>query len=142
MEGENFVNKPVTIPNQEIEITSSRSSGAGGQHVNKTNTKITVRWNVKTSSAITDEQKERILEKLQHTLTNEGDLIIHSSTSRSQEQNKKLAIERLNNVINKALIVPKKRRATKISKSTHEKRLHSKARRSLTKKMRKVDYHD
>ncbi len=132
----------IIIPPHEIEITSSRSGGAGGQHVNKTNTRITLRWNVKNSAVLNDEEKERVLQKLQSSLTTEGDLIIHSSTSRSQDQNKRLALERLNYAVNKALQVPKKRHATKISKTAHEKRLQSKARHSLIKKMRKINYRD
>ncbi len=130
----------IIIPLHEIEITSSRSGGAGGQHVNKTNTRITVRWNAKNSVALDDEQKARVLEKLQSTLTTDGDLIIHSSESRSQEHNKKAALDRLNTIVNKALVVPKKRRATKISKTAHEKRLQSKARHSMIKKLRKANY--
>ena len=132
----------IIIPLHEIEITSSRSSGAGGQHVNKTNTRITVRWNVKNSAALNDEQKERVLQKLESSLTTEGDLIIHSSTSRSQDQNKRMALERLNYAVNQALHVPKKRRATKVSKTAHEKRLQGKARHSLIKKMRKVSLNE
>lgn len=79
----------IVIPSHELEITSSRAGGPGGQHVNKTSTRISIRWNIKTTNALTDEQKERVLEKLQSHLTTQGDLIIHSSESRSQFQNKK-----------------------------------------------------
>src|ERR1700733_137095 len=89
----------ITIPEHELEITASRSGGAGGQHVNKTDTKITVRWNIKNSSALTDEQKERVLEKLQPRITEDGDLIIHNSESRSQQQNKKNALNNLAAII-------------------------------------------
>lgn len=130
------MNHDITIPEHEIEITASRSGGAGGQHVNKTSSRITVRWNVKNSSVLTDEQKARVLEKLQSRLTTEGDLIIHNSTSRSQQHNKKMALAQLEREVRKALHVPKKRMATRMSKAVKEARLQSKARRSAIKKFR------
>lgn len=124
------------IPEHEIEIISSRSGGAGGQHVNKTNTRITLRWNIKNTSILSAEQKERVLEKLQPQLTIDGDLIIHKSETRSLEQNKKLALTQLHHILNNALMVPKKRIATKISKHTKQVRAQSKARHSVLKKLR------
>jgi ribosome-associated protein len=131
-----FINHTIAIPEQELEITASRSGGAGGQHVNKTDTKITIRWNIKNSSALTQEQKQRIAEKLQSRITEDGDLIVHNSESRSQGQNKKNALNNLAAIIRGALHVAKKRIATKIPKALKEARLKSKAHRSTTKKMR------
>jgi len=124
------------IPEHEIEITASRSGGAGGQHVNKTNSRITVRWNVKNSMVLTEEQKANIVQNLRSSLTNDGDLIIHSSTSRSQQHNKQLALANLARIVRKALYVPKKRIATNVSRSTKESRLRSKSQRSTIKKLR------
>lgn len=133
----------IVIPEHELEITASRSGGAGGQHVNKTSTKITVRWNVKNTNALTEEQKARVLEKLAHRLTTEGDLIIHNSTSRSQDHNKKMALAQLAHDVKKALHVPKKRMKTRVSKVAQEKRLQEKAHRGLIKKQRqKKNYED
>jgi ribosome-associated protein len=129
-------NNNIIIPEHELEITASRSGGAGGQHVNKTDTRITVRWNIKNSSVLTDEQKERILEKLQSRITQDGDLIVHNSESRSQQQNKKNALNNVTALIRNALDVPKKRIATKVSKALKEARLKSKAHRGAIKQMR------
>src|SRR6185503_9157938 len=85
MKNDLFIKNGITIPEHELEITASRSGGAGGQHVNKTDTKITIRFNIKNSSALTEEQKQLILEKLQSRITEDGDLIIHNSESRSQQ---------------------------------------------------------
>lgn len=125
-----------------MEITASRSGGAGGQHVNKTSTKITLRWNVLNTVALTQEQKERVFEKLAHKLTSEGDLIIHSSSSRSQHQNKEAALKRLADEIRYGLYVPKKRMKTRVAQHKKEARLESKSRHSLIKKTRskKIDY--
>jgi len=126
----------IVIPEQELEMKASRASGPGGQHVNKTSTRITVRWNVPDSIALNGMQKERVLERLQNDLTKEGDLIIHSSSSRSQQQNKEDALLRLADKVRKALYVPKKRMATRISKAKKEARLKTKAHRGRIKKMR------
>lgn len=126
----------IVIPASELEITTSRSGGPGGQHVNKTNTRVTVRWNVKTSSAFNDEQRERIMRYLQAELTTEGDLMVHTSTSRSQKQNKQIAYANLAEKIRKALYIPKKRIATRSSKTSKKARLDAKIRHSAIKKMR------
>ena len=129
------------IPEYELEISASRAGGPGGQHVNKTSTKITVRWNVHKTSALDDAQKARVLEKLSSELTKEGELLVHSSATRSQGQNKELAIKILTNKIQNALHVPKKRMKKKVPKSIKEARLQSKKKRSALKKLRnKKDY--
>jgi len=137
-----FIKNGITIPEHELEISTSRSGGAGGQHVNKTETRITVRWNVKTTTALTEEQKNYILEKLTMQLTSDGDIIVHNSESRSQQQNKKNALNNLAATIRNALHKPKKRIATKVPKALKEARLKSKAHRGNIKKMRSKKIED
>ena len=126
----------IEIPYHELEIRTSRSGGPGGQSVNKTETRITVRWNIKKTSAFPERLKERVLKNLESRLTADGDLIIHNSESRSQLQNKKNALAHLASIIHKALFVPKKRMKTKIPKKAKEKRLQDKKRRGEIKKGR------
>ena len=136
MEDDLVVNSWLIIPGSEIEVTASRSGGAGGQHVNKTNSKVTVRWNVPNTAVLSEVQRVRVLQKLQTKLTSDGDLIIHDSTTRSQYQNKAQALGRLAEEIRQTLHVPKKRMRTRVSMAAKEARLRSKSQRSGIKKMR------
>lgn len=136
MKNDLFIKNSITIPDHELEITTSRAGGPGGQHVNKTDTRITVRWNIKSSQTLTEEQKIRVLEKLHNRLTSDGDLIVHNSASRSQTQNKKNALSILAQEIRDALYIKTKRIATNIPKALKEARLKTKSHRSSIKKMR------
>ncbi len=137
MKDDLLIKNNLVIPGHELEIKTSRAGGPGGQHVNKSNTRISVRWNVQTTKVLTQEQKERVLQKLQSRLTDEGDLIVHNGSTRSQIQNKKLALANLAKLVKNALHVPKKRMKTRISKGAKEARLKDKTRRSEIKKLRK-----
>ncbi len=130
----------VIIPGHELEITASRSGGPGGQHVNKTSSRITLRWNVQETTALSDAQKERVLAKLAHEITKDGDLLIHHSSSRSQHQNKEHARQRLAEKIRNALKVAKKRKKTHVPKGVKESRLQHKKQRSALKKQRREKY--
>ena len=142
MSNDLFVKNGISIPMRELEVTTSRSGGPGGQHVNKTDTRITVRWNVKMTSALNEEQKERVLQNLQTRLTGDGDLIVHNSESRSQQQNKQMALIQLAQDVRKALHVPKKRTATRVSRSVKEARVDEKTHRGSIKKMRNKKIYD
>lgn len=137
-----FIKNGIVIPEHELSITTSKAGGPGGQHVNKASTRITVRWNIFTTKALTDKQKELVLQKLQAHVTNEGDIIVHNSSSRSQLQNKKAALQELSQKVRKALYVPKKRMKTHTPKAVKEARLRKKRKRSEIKKKRRVTHDD
>lgn len=118
---------------QELKFKAVRSSGAGGQHVNKVSTKIELSFDLIHSNALTDIEKERISTKLGSRLTKENKLILQCDESRSQHKNKALAIKRFIALLENALKVPKKRKKTKPSKSAIEKRLKSKKKSALKK---------
>jgi ribosome-associated protein len=118
---------------QELQFKAVRSSGAGGQHVNKVSSKIELVFDVLSSGALSDTEKERITTKLANRLTKEDVLLLQCDESRSQHKNKVLAIKRFLELLENALKVPKKRRKTKPSKSAIEKRLKAKKRAALKK---------
>ena len=124
----------------ELSYKTSRSSGSGGQNVNKVETSVTVLWKVEDSAVFTESEKERILLKLKNKINAEGILQTTVSESRTQLQNKKIAIEKIQELVNKSLIVPKKRIATKPSRAKAEKRLESKKKLSEKKENRKFKY--
>ena len=121
----------------ELKLTSSRSSGPGGQSVNKVNTKITLRWDVLNSGAINEDQRALILSKLNKIINIEGEVIISADDSRSQIQNKEEAINKLNIALTKAFHVVKSRKPTKPTKASIRKRLDNKKKHSIKKKVRK-----
>jgi ribosome-associated protein len=120
----------------ELEFATSRSSGPGGQNVNKVNTKVTLRWNVKDSRLLTTEEKELLLQKLSSRLTVDGMLLITSQDKRSQLQNKEDAQLKLDQLLKKAFTKKKKRKPTKPSKSAVQNRLDKKKKHSDKKKWR------
>ena len=124
----------------ELSYKTSRSSGSGGQNVKKVETSVTVIWKVEDSTVFTESEKERILLKLKNKINAEGILQTTVSESRTQLQNKKIATERIQELVNKSLIVPKKRIATKPSRAKVEKRLESKKKLSEKKENRKFKY--
>lgn len=131
------VNEWLSIPRNELDVRVSRSSGAGGQHVNKTSSRVEIFWNVLASRALSDEQRARLREKLASRLTTEGSIRVVASDMRSQSRNRDLAEERLADLVRRALIVPRKRRATKPTRAAKEARLESKKRHSTKKRDRR-----
>ncbi|NBW65776.1 aminoacyl-tRNA hydrolase, partial [bacterium] len=107
------VSAAVTIPASEIEFRASRSSGPGGQHVNTSSTRVELTWNVVRSAALTDDQRARILLKLQSKIDGDGTLRIVVSDTRSQKQNRAIAEERLAATVHHGLLVRKPRKKTK-----------------------------
>lgn len=133
------VNDSLSITRSELDVRVSRASGAGGQHVNKTSSRVEIFWNVKTSAALSDEQREVLLRRLASRLTSEGSIRIVASDMRSQLRNRGIAEERLMDVVRGALVVPKKRRATRPTRASKEARLDEKKRHSSKKKERRKD---
>lgn len=134
-----YVSASVAIPRHELEVRASRAGGAGGQHVNTSSTRVAVEWNVARSRAITDDQRARLLAALASRLTTDGTLRVVASERRSQAQNRDAAEERLAGVVRRALVVPKKRRPTRPTRASVERRLESKHRRGRRKRDRRDD---
>lgn len=128
------------IPESEYIIEFSRASGPGGQNVNKVSSKAQLRWRVGDSLVLSPEQKIRVREILRNRLTNDGEILVVAEEERSQAQNRERVIERFQELITQALIVPKKRRPTKPTRSSQEKRLKTKKIISDKKVMRKKGF--
>ena len=131
------VNESVVIPRDELVVRASRSGGAGGQHVNTSSTRIEIVWNVGTTRALGDEQRERVLHKLSSRLDSDRNVRVVASDRRSQLQNRESAELRLAELVRAALLVPKKRRPTKPSRASKQARLDSKKRLSEKKRERR-----
>ncbi len=125
---------------KELSFKTSRSSGAGGQNVNKVETSVTVLWKVTASEFFTEEQKALIQDKLKNRINAEGFLFLTVSESRTQLMNKNKAIEKILEIVDKALFIPKKRVATKPSKAKKQKRLDTKKKLSEKKENRRFKF--
>lgn len=121
----------------EATFEFARAGGPGGQNVNKTNTKATVRWRIGTTRTYSAEEQEQIRKRLANRRTINDELLISSSGERSQLQNKTKAIALLEKLVHQALVVRKARHKTKTTRSAKLRRLESKTKRSLVKRARR-----
>jgi ribosome-associated protein len=129
-----------SIPEDEIEFQFSRSSGKGGQNVNKVETKVEIRFNIDRSKAFSNEEKEKIKKSLANRINKEGDLMVVSEEKRNQLENRRIALERLDEMIKEVLKPEEERISTKPSKSVRERRLKEKKIISKKKKLRQKNF--
>lgn len=129
------ISNTVSIPEREIEMSAVRSQGAGGQNVNKVATAIHLRFDIRASS-LSDRYKERLLKLNDQRITDDGVVVIKAQEHRSQDQNREEALQRLQNLIKSAVVIPKPRKPSKPTRSSQKKRLDSKSKRSQIKTMR------
>lgn len=122
---------------KELKFKALRSSGPGGQHVNKTSSKVEVNFNIEESEALTPEEKKRLNLKLKNRISSEGILSLQCDESRSQHKNRAIAIERILHLLEENLKIPKQRKKTKPSKAAIERRLKLKKEQALKKKNRR-----
>ena len=122
---------------KELLFKAVRSSGAGGQHVNKVSSKVELYFDLASSESFTEKEKQLLLKNLSNRINKEGILKMYSSESRSQHTNKERVVKRLFKMIEKGLIVPKKRRPTKISSAQKIKRLDNKTKHAPKKILEK-----
>jgi ribosome-associated protein len=128
----------IDIPMHELWFTTSRSSGAGGQHVNTTDSRVSLHWSPDSSGALTPAQKGRVFRRLSSRITKDGVLQLHVESERSQHMNKDIAIERFAELIRQALVQQKRRVATKPSRGSVERRINAKKSIGEKKKLRKA----
>ena len=131
------INSNLAIPEQEITFTYSRSSGPGGQNVNKVNSKATLHWNVLASPSISHAVRQRFLSKFKNRITGDGVLLLSSQRYRDQPKNTADCLEKLAEMLRSVLHAPKPRRATAPTRGSRERRLQTKRLRSAKKQTRR-----
>ena len=135
-----LINNKLFIPDSDFEEQFIRSSGPGGQNVNKVSSAVELRFDLKRNSSLRPELKTRLASHAKNKINDEGILILVSKESRSQEENRRLVREKLISLIKEVLSPPKKRIKTKPTKASKERRLSSKKLQGLKKKIRREDY--
>jgi ribosome-associated protein len=131
------VRRGLVIPASELRASASRSSGPGGQHVNKSNTRVTLRWNIETSEVLTNRQRALLHSRLDHQLTRGGELILHAGRARSRARNLERARERLAEIVLAGLATTRTRIATKASAGARKRQAQQKKHRSTVKSQRR-----
>lgn len=133
-----FVHHQLSIPDFEVWITTSRSGGPGGQHVNTTDSKVTLHWAPANSSVLNDQQKAQVLRRLDNRINQDGVLQIDVSEHRSQHRNREIAEQRLGQLVAKALQRKKRRIRTRPTRGSIERRLKAKKIQAEKKQQRQA----
>ncbi|MDQ3339240.1 MAG: aminoacyl-tRNA hydrolase [Myxococcota bacterium] len=133
------VTQRLTIPAGELEMSFARSGGSGGQNVNKVSSKVDLRWNPQTSTALTHDDRSQLLDRLKNRLTTDGYLIVTSQLTRDQIKNRDDAMDKLTLIVRAALFREKPRKPTKVSKGAKRRRVEAKRRHSEKKTNRRYD---
>jgi len=131
------IRRDVIIPGWEMWMTTSTSSGPGGQHANKAETRVTLHWHLSDTTALTNAQRKRVARRLRSQVSEDGVLSVAASDTRSQHQNRELARDRLAEMVRKALKKPRRRKKTRPPRWSKRRRLREKRRRGRLKKLRK-----
>jgi ribosome-associated protein len=131
------VNGRLVLPAEELTVSFARSGGPGGQNVNKVASKAVLRFNLRTSKALGEIRRTRLLERLGPRLTQQGEIVVHASRFREQSRNLEDARERLAELLRGALAVPKARKPTRPTRGSQRRRLESKRRKSQRKQERR-----
>src|SRR5262245_36687922 len=137
-----FITPTLQIPDDEFTWSFARSSGPGGQNVNKVASKAVLRWNLAVSNALPADVKNRLAEQQKRFFTQDGELIITSQLTRDQDRNREDCLAKLRAIISQALVVPKPRKKTKPSRGSKRRRLENKKRRSDVKQNRRRPHMD
>jgi ribosome-associated protein len=135
-----IINSEVRLPQSEVQYRTARSSGPGGQHVNKTETQVELLFDVAHSPSLSEAQRQRILSKLKNLIDSDGVLHLTAQSERSQLRNRENVMARFQEVLAGALRVPKKRRPTKPSAASKTRRIESKKRRGQIKQLRRQSF--
>jgi len=132
-----IINSELRLPQSEVRYRTTRSSGPGGQHVNKTETQVELSFDVAHSPSLTEAQRQRLLSQLKNLIDRDGVLHLTAQSERSQLRNRDIVTARFQEVLTAALRVPKKRKRTQPSAASKERRLQSKKRRAEVKRLRR-----
>lgn len=136
------INDRIAIPASELQESFARSGGPGGQHVNKVETKVELRWRPEESAALSEQDRRYLLRRLGSRLTRSGELVVTSSRTRDREKNREDARARLASAVSAALARPARRRPTRPTRGSIARRLEGKRRRSRKKNARKAPGRD
>jgi len=131
------VSSKVRIPSSELRLTFARSSGPGGQHVNKVSTKAVLRWNVRESASIAEDVRQRFVETFPTRMTGSGEVVLSSDRFRSRKRNAGECVARLRGMLAQVLRPPRKRKATRPSRAAIERRLTAKRHHGEKKRRRR-----
>ncbi len=134
------VNSRITIPDEELQFTYVRSSGPGGQNVNKVNSKAVLRWDVAANTSVPEDVRLRFTARQRTRITTEGEIVISSDRYRDQPRNTADCLDKLRAMLEEVATPPKKRRPTKPSRASRERRLQAKTEQSDKKKRRKKSW--